>query len=259
MNAGPSPPSAATIRPSGHREPGRVHADPERGDARRDHGALAIRRRDEPLAAGQVPERARRPELAVVGDPGPAVERKLEVGAPRARDPRARPRVEQRRHGLGPRRHRVEVDRHHAGEHVLGDAGHRSATSSLIRGALARARVAQRPAGGRDEHVARRQRRRHRFRGLGAVGGALVHDDQHRVGAGRRGFIAQRVADRPRRPIDHHHDVLALLDREAPSHHGLDCRPKVAHRRLDHMGAASRTAPAPCGLHSRARRSSSVG
>ena len=97
----------------------------------------------------------------------------------------ARPAVEQRRDGLRARRHRVEVDRHHAGEHVLGDARHRRAAgarsvarlralvwlSDRLVGAMNTSHAASAAATG-----ARR---------LGAVGGALVHDDQDGVGAGR--------------------------------------------------------------------------
>ena len=146
MNRGPRPPSAATIRPSstvsvagsspipnGARLAGTTVPSPNAGAMK-------------PSPHGRFPNAPLAPSSPSSGDPRPAVERELEVGSLRARHVRAGAAVEQVGHGLRPRRHRVEVDRHHAREHVLGDAGHRRATGATVGGALARGRVAERPA-----------------------------------------------------------------------------------------------------------------
>ena len=85
MNSGPSPPSAATIRPLCDGQRRRAPSlSPSGARLDGDDRALAARRRDEPLAAGQVPERARGGQVAVVGDPGAPVRSSVEVGAARA-------------------------------------------------------------------------------------------------------------------------------------------------------------------------------
>jgi hypothetical protein len=109
------------------------------------------------------------------------------------------------------------------------DAGHRRAARAGVARALAGARVAERPAGRRDEHVARRQRRCHRARRLGAVGGALVHHDQRRVRAGRASLLPERFANGGGAGIDHHDDVLARLDGQAPPNDGPDCGAEIDH------------------------------
>jgi hypothetical protein len=103
----------------------RLVAAPEAAD-RRDHEApLAEARRDEALAARQVAERALAGQVAVVGDPEPAAQVEAEVAAVRARQLGLGRRRQQRRDLAAALPHDVEVDRHQAGEEVLGDAGQR--------------------------------------------------------------------------------------------------------------------------------------
>ena len=82
---------------------------------------------------------------------------------------------------------------------------------------------------------------------------ALVHHDQHRVGADRGGLVPQRIPDRPRRRIDHHDHVLALLDRQALFDHGPDGRGEVAHRRRIISGSYAADRPRRSSGYTRGR------
>ena len=259
MNREPRPPSAATIRPSATVSIAGSGLIPS--GARLDATSVPSPNAGamNPSPHGRfpnAPRAARSPSSEIPGRPSSASLRSV----PRGHETCARvPRSSSVGDRLRPRRHRVEVDRHRAREHLLGDAGHRRTARAGVARALAGARVAERPAGRRDEHVARRQRRRDRRRGLGAVGSALIHHDQDRVGAGRARLLPQRLADRPPwrdRPRPRRPRPPAPPGTVAPR---SGRRGRDRSSPADHMRAVCWIAPAPRGLHSRARRSSSVG
>ena len=59
---------------------------------------------------------------------------------------------------------------------------------------------------------------------------ARVHRAQHGLGAGARGGVAQRVAERAGRGVDDDDDLLARPDAEALADDGLDGLLELAHR-----------------------------
>ena len=117
-------------------QPRRLLGQPDRRQRRGDERALAAGRRDEPLAAGQVAERAgarsgRRRRRCRRGRSGRGAGRPARTGEVRLVGV-----VEQRRHRAAALAQRTEVDRHHAREHVLGDARHRRAAGAGVGRAL---------------------------------------------------------------------------------------------------------------------------
>ena len=211
------------------REPSRFVGQAQRGQARGDDRARAVERGDKALPRGQVPERARRGEGAVVGDAAAARQVKGEVRAPRAGEMGVVGGGQQLGQVPRARGHDVEVNRHHPGQHVGGDPGQGGAAGAGLRGPLARGRVAEGAAGGSDEHIAGGQGGGDRARRVGPVGGPLVHDRQHSVGARAGGALAQSLPDLAGGRIDHDEHILAGLDRQALLDHRADGWLEVGH------------------------------
>ena len=142
---GPSPRVAAAIRPFSTVRIAGSLLRPSGARLEATIVPVAAERGDEPLAAREVSERAparsgRRRRRCPAGRSRSSVR-----SEPRGQVTRAgAPALEQRRNGLRASRHRVEVDGHHAREHVVGDARHRRAARAGVGRALARAGVAER-------------------------------------------------------------------------------------------------------------------
>jgi hypothetical protein len=217
--------------PVRHRQPHRLLGQPQRRECGGHDRSLAADGRDEALAAGQVPERAGRGEVAFVGDPGPPAEVDAQVGAKRAGHVGLVRRREQLGDGPAARPQQLEVARHQPGEHVLGDARQRGAARAALRRRLARACVRQRAARRSDEHRGGGQRCGDRRRRLLPVHLARLHHREDRLRAQAHGRVAQRLAERLARRVGDDHHVLAALDPEAGPHHRLHRPLEVAHRR----------------------------
>ena len=102
----------------------------KRSQAGRHHRALAAYWGDEALATGQVPERAGIGQPPIIGHARPPGEVKVKVGTAGTRHPGAAAPVKEIRHCPRPSHHGVEVQRHHPGQHVLGDPGHGRSTDT---------------------------------------------------------------------------------------------------------------------------------
>ena len=194
-NSGPSGPLAATRWPSS--TVSRTGSGEMPSEAREvaasvpcaDSGAM------KPSPRGQVAERVAAGDLAVVGEPSAAGEVERELGAVRAGDVGGVGAFEQLGDLQGARLQRVEVDRHHAREHVRADARERGAAGAGLRGGAARFGVRERAARRDDVDVAGGKRGGDRRRWLAAVVRARVHQREDRVGAVARGRVAQRLRE----------------------------------------------------------------
>ena len=229
----PGRPRPPTSRPSSTVSVAGSSLSPSGARLDGDDRALAADRRDEPLAAGQVAERARSRS---------GRRRRRCPSRPLRSSVKSVPRgqvtcavaacVQQRGHRLRARGHRVEVDRHHAREHVLGDAGHRRAARA---GSVARLRavvwLSDRLVGAMNTSQACQRRRDGRAAARCRRSPARPSAPARRRAAPPR---PRRAAPRrsPACPGRHDHEhVLARLDGQAAADDGADGWSKVSHGR----------------------------
>ena len=116
----------------------------------------------------------------------------------------------------------VEVGRHQAGEHVLGDARQRRAAGAVLAGGLARDRVAQRRLARREEDVARGERGGDRARRLEAAARVRRQDDQRAVGAAGAPGVEHRMAERLAVGVGDDEQLLAVAQGEAAAEDGVE-------------------------------------
>ena len=188
--------------------------------------------RDEALAAGQVPERARRGQLARRRGSRSGPSRPSRRSLPFAQVIRASvPALRSVRDRVAAAAQPVHVGAHHPGEHLLGDARVASRSAPRLLVAALRAAVCESdwtvgarttsalPSPPRPAAAARRRAGRARPSAPG----------QRRRRPPR--LAAKPLAEAERRRVGDDEDLLALLDAKAVAHNRAHCSFEIAHRR----------------------------
>ena len=220
-------------RPAGRRAPS---AWPVHRSAQAARGSRRPAARRRPVGAMKPSPQGRLPNAPrVVRSPSSAM-----PGRPLSSSVRSVPRgqetcaavgvLQQRRDRARACGHQLEVGRHHAREHVLGDARHRRAARTGVARALARRGVTERARGRRDVDITRGQRGGQRRRRLGAVG-RPAHPSPRAPHPPPAALAASRSASPigRRRRIDDHEHIFTLADGQATADHGVDGRTKIGH------------------------------